>query len=38
MVSPSTNESFIQLDTTPSGTRFTVTSKSSSTAGEEDIE
>ncbi len=36
--SPAARWSFIQLDTTPSGVRFTVTRSSVSTAGEDDIE
>ena len=35
---PGASVSFIQFDTTPPGTRFTVTCSSESTAGDEDIE
>ena len=38
MTSPGASVSFIQFDTTPPGTRLTVTWSSSSTAGEDDIE
>ena len=37
-VSPAARWSFIQLEATPPGVRFTVTRSSRSTAGEEDIE
>ncbi len=36
--SPGASVSIIQFDTTPPGTRFTVTVSSSSTAGADDIE
>ena len=36
--SPGASESIIQFETSPPGTRFTVTCSSSSTEGDEDIE
>ena len=38
ITSPAANRSFMKFDTTPPGVRFTVTVRSGSTAGEDDME